>query len=130
MLDRQTAVLLQAADEIPAQPARTLARERRDDDLVDSLVVDRVHRGGVGVGMGDLAVRVDAGAAQQRERAAQAALGLGMRRTRGIALRADEEEARRRALGARADALEERVADHRLVRDHQYVRLLPPRFEV
>ena len=60
----QPGVLAQPLDEVAAQPAAPLARERRDDDLVDALVVDRVQRRRERVGVHDLAVRVDALAAQ------------------------------------------------------------------
>ena len=52
-------------------------------------------------------------------------LGLGR-----IALRADDQEARRRALRALADPPEQRPADHRLVRDHEDVRLVALVLEV
>ena len=60
MLDGQLRVLAQALDEIAAQPAAPLARERRDDQLVDAFVVHGLSRCGVRVGVHDLAVGVDA----------------------------------------------------------------------
>ena len=42
VLDRQAGLLAQALDQVAAQPAAALARERRDDDLVDALVVRRL----------------------------------------------------------------------------------------
>ena len=46
--------------------------------LVDALVVDGLHGGGVRVGMSQLAVRVDALRAQLRQRLSQPALGVRM----------------------------------------------------
>ena len=46
-----------ALDEVAAQPARRRRRVGRDDDLVGVVLGDRVHRGGVGVGVADLADR-------------------------------------------------------------------------
>ena len=76
VLDRQPAVGAEPPDEVAAEPARALARERRDDDLVRPLVADRLHRRGVRVGMRDLAVRLDPLGAQRRERLPQPPLGL------------------------------------------------------
>ena len=50
--------LAQSLDEVAAQPAAALARERRDDDLVDALVVDDLYGRRVRIRMDDLAVRV------------------------------------------------------------------------
>ena len=99
VLDRQAGLLAQPLDQVAPQPAAPLAREGRDDDLVDALVVDRLHRGGERVGVDDLAVRVDAVAAQLGERAAQAPVGLGVLLV--VALRRDDQEARRPLLAAR-----------------------------
>jgi len=104
---------VQALDEVPLQPGRALGREGRDDDLVDPLVVDRLHRGGVGIWMRHLAVRVDAFAAQHRKRSAQTALGLRVFRAARITLRADDQEAGRPTSGALTDSIEERVAEAR-----------------
>ena len=60
-------VLSQPLHEIAAQPAAPLTRERRDDDLVDALVVHDVTRSGVGIRMDDLAVRIDSLPAQLRQ---------------------------------------------------------------
>ena len=75
----------QPCDHVLAQPARArLAGEGGDDDLVDPLVVDGVHRGGVRVGVGDLAVRVDAlRRAAPRARAAAGARPRGGRAVGG-----------------------------------------------
>jgi hypothetical protein len=66
VLDRQLRVCAEPADQIATQPAGASARERRDDDLVDALVLDRLHHGRVRVGMRDLAVHVEPFAAQRR----------------------------------------------------------------
>ena len=50
---------------------------------------------------------------------AQPALGLRMRGDARVALRRDDQEAGRRRLGARADPVEERLADDGLVRDRR-----------
>ena len=60
VLDRHARVLAEPPDEVAPQPARPLAREGRDDHLVDPLVVDRLHRRGVRVRVRDLAVGLDA----------------------------------------------------------------------
>ena len=73
-----------------SQPERS-RREGRDDDLVDPLVLDGLSGGRERIRVRDLAVRVDALAAQDRQRAAQAALGLGMSRAT-VALRRDDQE--------------------------------------
>ena len=77
--------------------------------------------GGVRVGVHDLAVRVDALAAQLGEREAQPAVGVGVLFV--VALRRDDQEARRPLRGALADAVEQLVRDDGLVRDHEHVRL-------
>ena len=46
VLDGKPGVLPEPLHEVAAQPTALLAGEGRDDDLVDPLVVDRVHRGG------------------------------------------------------------------------------------
>ena len=74
----------QALDQVAAQPARAGARERRDDDLVDALVVGRLHRRRERIGVHDLAVGVDPLRAQLRERAAQAPVGLRARGGRSL----------------------------------------------
>ena len=66
-----------SARRVAAQPARLLAGEGRDDDLVDPLVVDGMQRRGVRVGVRDLAVRVDALSAQRSDDAAQPPLASG-----------------------------------------------------
>ena len=76
-----------------------------------------------GIRVRDLAVRVDSLAAQNREGAPQAALGLWMVGAVRVALRAEDQEARGRARRTLADAREQRVADDGLVRDHEHVRL-------
>ena len=61
-----------------SQLERASPGKGRDDDLVDALVVDGLHGSRVRVGVRDLAVRVDARAAQRGQRAPQPALGLGV----------------------------------------------------
>ena len=74
--------------------ARTrAARERGDDDLVDALVLDRLHRRGERIRVRDLAVGLDPLRAEPRQRLPQPPLRLGMLALRRIALRADDEEA-------------------------------------
>src|SRR5512144_252021 len=80
VIDGQPRLLAQAVDQVATQPARRLlTREGRDDDLVHALVLDGVCGGGEGVGVSDLPVDVDPLAAQDRQRAAQAPLGLRVR---------------------------------------------------
>ena len=126
VLDRQARLLAQPLDEVAAQPAGAERLERRDDDLVDALVVHGLHRRAERIGMRDLAVRVDPLAAQLSERALQPPLGLGMLARRRVALRRDDEEARRPRRGALADLRQQRLADHGLVRDHEDVLLVRP----
>src|SRR5882757_7528505 len=92
MLDGKAGVLAQPPHEIAAQPAAPLTWESRDDDLVDRLIVHRVLRSGVRVGVHDLAVRLDSLAAQLRQREAEPAVCLGMLFL--VALRSDDQEAR------------------------------------
>ena len=56
----------------------------------------------------------------------QPPLGLGMVACRRVALRRDDEEARRPRRRALADLRQQRLADHRLVRDHEHVLLGRP----
>ena len=81
----------------------------------------RLHRRDERIGVRDLAVHVEPLGAEDRERRAKPALRLGMLAARGIALRADDEEARRALRGARADPVEERLAEHGLVGDDEDV---------
>ena len=78
VLDGDARVLAQPLDDVAPQPARALAGERRDDHLVDALVLDDLHRGGVRVGVRDLAVRLDALVAERGERGPEPPLGLGV----------------------------------------------------
>ena len=82
-----------------ATTATALAREGRDGDLVHPLVLDRLHRRGVGVRMRDLPVRVDSRSAQLGQRAPKPAFGLGMGQVAQVALRRDDQEARQAELG-------------------------------
>ena len=99
----------------------------------DALVVHCLHRGTERVGMRDLAVRVDPLATQLSEGALQPPFGLGMVTRRWVALRRHDEEAGRACSSPLADLRQERLADHRLVRDHEDVLLVGasgPRDEV
>jgi hypothetical protein len=60
VLDGKARRLLDALGQVPTQPARRGGRSRRDDDLVDLVVADRVHRGGERVWIADLADPLDA----------------------------------------------------------------------
>ena len=122
VLDRQARLVAQPLDQVAAQPAGALAREGRDDDLVDPLVVGRLHRGGEGIGMDDLAVGVDPLGAQLRERAPQPPGGLGTGRRRSDCGATIRKLAGPCAARAR-DAVEQLLRDHRLVRDDEHVRL-------
>src|SRR5438445_5462962 len=102
MLDRQARLLAEPLDEVAAQPAGALGLEGRDDDLVDALVVHRLHRGAERVGMRDLAMDVDPLVAQLADGALEAGVRLGMRAGRPIALRRNDEEGRRARGGALA----------------------------
>ena len=121
MLDRDPALGPQPPHEVAAEPAGALAREGRDDDLVDPLVVRGLHGGGEGIGVRDLPVGVDALAAQLRERGTQTPLGLGVLGPRGVALRADDEEAHVPLPRPRADPVEQRLPEDGLVRDDEDV---------
>src|SRR5215213_9907672 len=113
VLDGQAGLAPQPLHEVAPKPAGPLAAEGRDDDLVHALVARRLHGGCERVGVCDLAVCVDAGAAQRAERAPQALLGLGVRRI--VALWRDDQEARAALLVTAADPLQEGLADDGLV---------------
>ena len=126
VLDRQARLAAQPADEVAAQPARALARERGDDDLVDPLVAGTACAAAVN-GSG-CAIWPCASIPAPRSSAsarAQPALGLGVARLARVALRADEQEAGRRLRRALADRAQQRLADDGLVRHHEHVRLAP-----
>src|SRR5439155_7730128 len=61
--------------------------------------------------------------AEKGHRAAEAPLGLRMLGGRRVALRADDQERGRSLRGARADRVQQRIADDGLVRDNEDVRL-------
>jgi hypothetical protein len=75
-------------EQVAPQPAGASLWERRDDDLVDALVVNGVQRRGERIRVDDLAMSVDPLCPQQRKRAAKAPVGLQRRDV--IALRSDE----------------------------------------
>ena len=119
--------LRQPLDEVAAEPAGARGSERRDDDLVDALVVDRLHGRGERIGMRDLAVRrrsprrATSRRARFRRRSASgwspadgSLCGEMMRKPPALA-----------AARARIFA-EQRLAEHRLVRDDEHVRLVGP----
>ena len=62
-----------APDQIAAQPVRLVARQRRDDDLVRRVVLDRVHDARERIGVRDVTRHVEAHALELPQRAAQAA---------------------------------------------------------
>ncbi len=71
--------------------------------------------------MADLAVDVDPLRAQHAHGLAQPLLGPGISRLAELALRGDDQEARRRAAGPLADGVEQLLAEDGLVRDHEHV---------
>src|SRR5204862_142153 len=73
--------------------------------------------------MGDLAVRVDAGAAQLGDGTLETAFRLRVGALGRVALRRDDQEAGVAALCALPDLVEQRLAEHGLVGDHQHVLL-------
>src|SRR5918999_1850495 len=68
VLDGHLGRVMESLDQVSPQPRRAGRRERRDDDLIDPLVLDRLHRRRVRVRMSDLAVRLDSLTAQDGER--------------------------------------------------------------
>src|SRR5436190_14817713 len=60
VIDGQSGLGPEPLEQVAAQPARARLRERRDDDLVDPLVVRRRQRRRDRIGLDNLAVRVDA----------------------------------------------------------------------
>src|SRR5262249_17784072 len=122
VLDRELRVLSRPLDEGAAQPARELlAWEGGGGDLVDALLPGRLPGGRVRGGVRDLAVDVDALAAEDTDDVAQPPLRLRVVRDARVALRREDQEAGRRSLRAHADLVQERRADNRLVRDHEDV---------
>ena len=115
-----------ALDQVAPQPARGRGREGRDEHLVGVVLGDRVHRGGVGVGVADLADGVDALLAQDLAREVDAHLGgvedgvvvdhVAVARVRA---RDADDHAQLLAGGLLLDALQQRLAAERLVRDDQ-----------
>ena len=127
MLDRAPRGAPDAVDEALAQPARARLGVGGDDDLVVVLLAERVHDGRVGVGVHHLAVGLDAGLAQQRERHLEPVLG-GVAHRRvvdhvavlGLVLRADHVHVDLARRSARAlDGVDQRLAGHRLVGDYE-----------
>ena len=127
VLDRAPRGAPDAVDQPLAQPARARLGVGGDDDLVVVVLAQGVHGRGVGVRVHHLAVRLDAGLAQQRERHLEPVLGrLAHHRVvdhvavLGLVLRADHVHvdlvARRR--GA-SDGVDQRPAGHRLVGDYE-----------
>ena len=124
MVDRQARLVAEPLDEVAPQPAGALAREGRDDDLVDPLVVGRLDRRGERdrdgrPGRGRRSPR----SAAPRARGAAAGRPRDGRARRSAAPRSGSSPApapRARGPG-RAAACEM----HRLVRDDEHVRLGP-----
>ena len=114
--------LAQSLDEVATQPAAALARERRDDDLVDALVVDDLYGRRVRDpdGRPGRARRSPRRAARLRTRAQTT---VGVRVLFVVALRGDDQKARRALRGPLPDAIEQLVGDDGLVCDHEDVRL-------
>ena len=114
MPDGQAGTALDPPDDVSAEPARGRRREGRDDDLVDLLVVDGVQGGGDGVGVADVAGRLDPLPLQLGERLLEPLLharlvGRGDEREVGRGLRwrargSPPAAARRRSSGWRSRA--------------------------
>ena len=99
--------------------------KRRDDDLVDLLVVDGVERGGDGVGVADVPGRLDPLPLELGERLVEPAAARPAGRPGATSVKSAGP-----ALRALADRLEERPADDRLVGDHEHVDALARRGQV
>ena len=98
------ASLRSRADQVAPQPrGAALLREGRDEDRVDALVADGVHRRGERIGVGDLAVRLDPLGAKLRQRRAAAAAPPPGASPRSGSLCG--QMIRKRARGARARAV-------------------------
>ena len=122
VLDRPPCGALHAVHEPLAQPARARLGMGGDDDLVVVLLAQRVHDRGVGIGVHQLAARLDARLAQQRERHLEPVLGgvahvvvVDHVAVLGLVLRADHVHVDLLALGAALDRVDQRLARHRLV---------------
>ena len=123
VLDRDAGVRAQPPDEVAAQPAGALAGERGDDDLVDALVGDRLHRRRVRIRVRDLPVRLDPHVRSVVSAARRRRSASGCAAASRVALRADDQEAGGALGRAAPDPVEQRRAEHGLVRDHEHVRL-------
>src|SRR6185312_10011201 len=93
VLDRLAGGAARATDQVRAQPARALAREGRDHDLVDRVELERVLDGRERVGVADLTRGLEAGFVQTSERALEP---RGRLLGSAVADRADHDEAVRR----------------------------------
>ena len=78
VLDLLLGDLADPADQVLLEPARALAGEGRDQDLVDPVVLDRVLDGLEGVGAHRLAGRVDVGAVELGQGRGEVADDLGL----------------------------------------------------
>ena len=128
VLDGLAGLLLEPLDQVAAQPARRRRRQRGDDDLVDRLGAHGVHGGVERIGIADLALADRPEVADELQRQVHADL-------RGVAhdlvvddvpvprlgLRDDDEESCAR-LTTFADAIEQRLAGDRLVREDEHRR--------
>ncbi len=122
VLDGPARGAAQPVHEALAQPAGAGLRVRGDDDLVVVLVAERVHDRGVRVWVHHLAVGLDAGLAEQRDRHLHAVLG-GVAHHRVVdhvavlrlVLGADDVHVRLAALGSALDRVDQRLPGHGLV---------------
>ncbi len=92
MVDGKASLFANSLHQITAEPAGALARERRNHDLVDDLVIGCFEDRGVWIGMHDLPVCVDPIGAKDGDGATKSALGLRM--VLRVALRRNDQEAR------------------------------------
>ena len=121
VLYRQPGLSPKATDKVSPKPPRALAREGRHDDLVGAIVLDRLDGSDERIRVRDLPVDVESFGAQDRERRPKPTLGFGVLATCRVALRTDDEEARRTFVGSLTDPVEELLVEHRLVRDDEDV---------
>ena len=112
------------AEDVPAKPARSRRRERRDDDLVDLLVVDGVLHRDDRVGIAEPARRLDARVGHEPADAFEPPFGPDR-------VGRDQEcelgGARRAPL---VDGVQQRLPENRLIREDEDVRALARRLEV
>ena len=112
---------MQALHEVLSEPRRSRRGERRDDDLVDTILLNRIERSRKRVGLCYLAVRVDPLAAQLGQGSLESPFRLRVLGLSRIALRRDDQEARSATGITLADSVEQRPSDHGLVCQHEDV---------